>query len=54
MMNKAQKNLSAVASWESTKKVAIEAKLKKLEVANTNYDYTYIFRKSFTTIVNFL
>lgn len=31
-LNRAQKKLADVAAWENTKKAAIEAKLKKLEV----------------------
>jgi len=31
-LNRAEKKLSSVGTWENTKKANIEAKLKKLEV----------------------
>lgn len=31
-VNRAQKHLSAIAAWENSKKAALEAELKKLEV----------------------
>ena len=32
VMNRAQKNLSSVGSWENSRKATIEADLKKMEV----------------------
>ena len=33
-MNRAQKKLSAVDSWEKKKKAAVESKLREIEVCN--------------------
>jgi len=35
LSNRAYKNLSAVGSWENSKKVSVEAQLKQIEVVSS-------------------
>ena len=41
MSNRAIKKMSAITSWENSKKAAVEAELKKIEVSDVSLDDLY-------------
>lgn len=53
MSNRAEKKLSTVTAWENTKKAAIEAKLRSMEV--NSYSILVLFGFRFIhTMLNFM
>ena len=52
LLSRAHKKLSSVSAWENSKKAAVEADLKKIEVridfiSSSNIFYVFIFFSSF-------